>query len=130
MEPFKVLKRRRSIRKFQDRKIPREIIGKLLFAAFLAPTSYNRRSWHFIVVDDRGILRQLANSKLGASGLSTAPLAIVVAIDREKDDIWIEDEAIAARVDYYGGEFVADKLKDEFLARVEEIKNDTHRKGR
>ncbi len=38
--------------------------------------------------------------------------------------------AIAARVDYYGGEFVADKLKEEFKNRVEEIKNDTGRKGR
>jgi len=38
--------------------------------------------------------------------------------------------AIAARVDYYGGEFIGEKLKDEFNARVEEIKNDTCRQGR
>ncbi len=35
--------------------------------------------------------------------------------------------AIAARVDYYGGEFIGDRLKNEFLRRVEEIKNDSNR---
>lgn len=33
--------------------------------------------------------------------------------------------AIAARVDYYGGEFIADRLKEEFKRRVEEIRNDS-----
>ena len=36
--------------------------------------------------------------------------------------------AIAARVDYYGGKFVGDMLKEELQRRVEEIKNDSHRK--
>ncbi len=38
--------------------------------------------------------------------------------------------AIAARVDYYGGEFIGEQLKEEFKRRVEEIKNDFSRKGR
>lgn len=38
--------------------------------------------------------------------------------------------AIAARVDYYGGEFIGERLKEEFRKRVEEIKNDTPGKGR
>ena len=33
--------------------------------------------------------------------------------------------AIAARVDYYGNEFVGEKLKEELIKRVEEIKNDS-----
>jgi len=38
--------------------------------------------------------------------------------------------AIAARVDYYHGEFVGDSLKQEFEERLEEIKNDSGGKGR
>ena len=38
--------------------------------------------------------------------------------------------AIAARVDYYRGEFIGDQLKDEFKRRVEEIKNDFSGKSR
>ncbi len=37
--------------------------------------------------------------------------------------------AIAARVDYYGGEFIAERLKEEFKRRVEEIRNDSRRKS-
>ena len=38
--------------------------------------------------------------------------------------------AIAARVDYYNGEFIGNKLKEDFKKRVEEIKNDSHRAHR
>ncbi len=38
--------------------------------------------------------------------------------------------AIAARVDYYGGDFIGDRLKEEMEKRVEEIRNDSDRKGR
>lgn len=38
--------------------------------------------------------------------------------------------AIAARVDYYRGEFIGELLKGEFLKRVEEIRDDYNRKRR
>lgn len=76
--------------------MPREIIEKLLEAAFLSPSSYNKRPWHFIVVDDRELLKKLSKAKLGASGLATASVAIVVTADESRSDVWIEDASIAA----------------------------------
>ncbi|WP_175059885.1 nitroreductase family protein [Thermococcus sp. 2319x1] len=96
MEFFEVLKRRRSIRRFQDKPVPREVIEKLLEAAFLSPSSYNKRPWHFIVVEDKEKLEALSRAKLGASGLKTAPVAIVVTADERKSDVWVEDASIAA----------------------------------
>ncbi|MBP1912835.1 nitroreductase family protein [Thermococcus stetteri] len=96
MEFFEVLKRRRSIRRFQDKPVPREVIEKLLEAAFLSPSSYNKRPWHFIVVDDKEKLEALSRAKLGASGLKTAPVAIVVTADERKSDVRVEDASIAA----------------------------------
>ncbi|GAB6135281.1 nitroreductase family protein [Thermococcus prieurii] len=96
MEFFEVLRKRRSIRRFQDRPVPRELVDKLLESAFLAPSSYNKRPWHFIVVDDRENLKALSKAKLGASGLATAPIAIVVTADETKSDVWIEDSSIVA----------------------------------
>ncbi|ALV63503.1 Nitroreductase family protein [Thermococcus sp. 2319x1] len=96
MEFFEVLKRRRSIRRFQDKPVPREVIEKLLEAAFLSPSSYNKRPWHFIVVDDKEKLEALSRAKLGASGLKTAPVAIVVTADERKSDVWVEDASIVA----------------------------------
>ncbi len=96
MEFFEVLRRRRSIRRFERRPVEREKLEKILEAAFLSPSSYNRRAWIFIVVDDPQLLDKLAESKAGAQGIRNAPLAIVVAVDEEIDDVWIEDGAIAA----------------------------------
>ncbi|MCW4014199.1 MAG: nitroreductase family protein, partial [Candidatus Bathyarchaeota archaeon] len=43
---------RRSVRRYKDKKIPDEIIIKLLKAAMNAPSAHNKQPWHFIVVDD------------------------------------------------------------------------------
>ena len=96
MEFFEVLRRRRSVRRFQNRAVPRELVEGLLEAAFLSPSSFNRRPWHFIVVDDREKLRALSKAKPGASGLATAPIAIVVTADGSRSDVWVEDASIAA----------------------------------
>ncbi len=95
MEFFEVLRKRRSVRRFQDRHVPRELVEKLLEAAFLSPSSFNKRPWHFIVVDEKERLKALSKAKLGASGLATAPLAIVVTADESRSDVWIEDASIA-----------------------------------
>ncbi len=96
MEFFEVLRKRRSVRRFQNRPVPRELVEKLLEAAFLSPSSFNKRPWHFIVVDEREKLKALSKAKLGASGLATAPLAVVVTADESRSDVWIEDASIAA----------------------------------
>ncbi|ASA77651.1 nitroreductase family protein [Thermococcus sp. 5-4] len=96
MELFDLLRKRRSIRRFQKKPVPRELVERLLEAAFLSPSSFNRRPWHFIVVDDREKLKALSKAKLGASGLATAPLAIVVTADESRSDVWVEDASIAA----------------------------------
>lgn len=96
MELFEVLRNRRSIRHFQEKEVPKELIEKLLEAAFLSPSSYNKRPWHFIVVDDRDLLKKLSKAKLGASGLATASVGIVVIADESRSDVWIEDASIAA----------------------------------
>ncbi|WP_461863598.1 nitroreductase family protein [Thermococcus sp.] len=96
MEFFEVLRKRRSVRRFQNRPVPRELVEKLLEAAFLSPSSFNKRPWHFIVVDEREKLKALSEAKLGASGLATAPLAVVVTADESRSDVWIEDASIAA----------------------------------
>ena len=96
MEFFEILQKRRSIRKFEDKPVEPEKVERLLQAAFLSPSSHNHRPWHFIIVDDRELLNKLSKSKDGAQPLRNAPLAIVVAADETKSDVWIEDSSIAA----------------------------------
>jgi len=88
---------RRSTRKFLDKRIEEAKIKKLLTAALLSPSSMGSRPWEFIIVDDPTLLAILATSKPhGASLLKHAPLAIIIAGDKTKSDVWIEDCSIAS----------------------------------
>ncbi len=90
-------RKRRSIRKYQDKSVETEKIDQLVEAALLAPSSRAIRPWEFIVVQDKALLQKLAEAKSsGGAFLSGAPLAVVVCADTEKSDAWIEDAAIAS----------------------------------
>lgn len=91
---FEVVKKRRSIRKYQEKDIPEELIDKILETAFYSPSSRNSRPWHFIVVKDRELIKALANTRRATKFLETAPLAIVVCA--EETSAWVEDASIAA----------------------------------
>lgn len=49
---FKIIKSRRSVRKFKSTPIPEEHITKILDAARSAPTSGNQQPWKFVVIQD------------------------------------------------------------------------------
>ena len=91
---------RRSIRRFDPtRQISREEAGKLLECACAAPSAGGRRPWHFIVVDDRGLLDKLAEIHPYASMLKTAPLAVIVCGETEREGkqlSWWEEDCSAA----------------------------------
>lgn len=57
---FELLKSRRSIRQFTERKPSRTQIECLIEAASWAPSNHNRQGWKFIVFEDRQQIRILA----------------------------------------------------------------------
>lgn len=94
---LEMLRRRRSIRRFAAKPVPAEKVEALLEAALRAPSSRGLRPWEFVVVTEPATLRTLATAKQhGAEFLAGAPLAMVVAADPRRCDVWVEDCAIAA----------------------------------
>ncbi|MBR5351229.1 MAG: nitroreductase family protein, partial [Prevotella sp.] len=55
-----LLKQRRSYRRFSDEEISGDDVQMLLRAALMSPSSMNRQSWHFVVVDDKMALEKLS----------------------------------------------------------------------
>jgi nitroreductase len=53
------MRRRRTVRHFSDRPVPREIIEDCLRAAGTAPSGANLQPWHFVVVGDPTIKKQI-----------------------------------------------------------------------
>lgn len=73
---FAEVKRRRSIRQFSSRPVPREIIEQCLLAAGTAPSGANTQPWYFAVVesaDIKGKIRAAAEKEEQAFYAGKAP---------------------------------------------------------
>lgn len=53
------IQRRRTVREFSDRPVPRELIEQCLLAAGSAPSGAALQPWHFVAVGDPGIKKTL-----------------------------------------------------------------------
>ncbi|HOJ39381.1 MAG TPA: nitroreductase family protein, partial [bacterium] len=60
MDALKVLKERRSVRSFQNRAVPREVITDIVDCGRLAATARNLQPWEFVVVTEAGTREKLA----------------------------------------------------------------------
>lgn len=73
-----VIHSRKSVRTFTDAPITMEQIDTLLRAGMAAPSGMDRRPWEFIVVTDKDLMRQWADTLPYAAMLKQAQVAIVV----------------------------------------------------
>ena len=53
------MQRRRTIRHFSDRTVPREIIEECLLTAGTAPNGANLQPWHFVVISDPKVKHEI-----------------------------------------------------------------------
>lgn len=74
---------RRSIRQYQPKPIPKELLEKILEAGRMAPSAMNRQSWHFVVVTDDAVKQELSGG-LFARFLKRAPVVIVGCAHRDR----------------------------------------------
>lgn len=59
-----LIENRKSVRKYQERHIPNEVIKQVLDAGRLAPSWINVQPWHFIVVrKNKELLSELSNNQ-------------------------------------------------------------------
>src|SRR5215471_9807080 len=57
-----LLKSRRSVRQYQARPVPRELIEQVLEAARWAPSPHGRQPWRFVVLTRQAVKEQLTGS--------------------------------------------------------------------
>ena len=105
MDFFQIVRDRRSIRKYKDVPVEREIIDQILDAARLAPSWKNQQCWRFLVLTDAEkrakVLEAFPDDNPGKKAIGMAPAIIVVCgnpaeSDRENGiDYFVADVAIA-----------------------------------
>ncbi|MCD6376581.1 MAG: nitroreductase family protein [Caldisericaceae bacterium] len=98
MEALEAIYTRRSIRQFTDQPVEAEKIESLLRAAMQAPSAHNKQPWHFLIINDRSLLNQIADFHPYAKMLYKAPLALAVCGDlgKESNDRYLALNCAAA----------------------------------
>ncbi|MBV9707447.1 MAG: nitroreductase family protein [Chloroflexi bacterium] len=81
MEVFDAVRTVLAVRQFQEKPIPEAIVHQIVEAAHLTASSINGQPWHFIIVQDKGTLRQLGALARTGPYIAQAPLAIVVGME-------------------------------------------------
>ncbi len=84
MDCREAIRGRRSIRRFKETPLGKELVDELLGLARMAPSAGNLQSRDFVVVTDKKLKRKLAASALDQSFIEQAPVVIVAVanIDR------------------------------------------------
>ena len=98
MDVFDDVRTVRAVRAYQDKPVPPDTVRRIVEAGRLTASSMNRQPWHFVVVDDRDTLRQLAAAEPTGPYISQAPLVVVVAIDRTKFAVSDASRAIQSMI--------------------------------
>ena len=60
MEFYEVIEKRRSIRQFEDKAIPTDMLERILAAGLQAPSSNHQRQWQLVTLTDKAVIRELA----------------------------------------------------------------------
>ena len=97
MEPKEVLDficKRRSVRRFQKKQVPEEILEALMKATMAAPSGNNAQPWEFVIVRDPKIKEELSRVHSWVYMAAEAPAVVVVLGDKSSE--WWQDDCAAA----------------------------------
>lgn len=103
METKETIKNRRSIRKYKNIKISKELIEDLIECARLAPSAKNRQPWKFVIVkgdvknqisnmmiekEDTEERRKSKNSSVKGTARVIKDAPILILVLKQYDDYW------------------------------------------
>jgi nitroreductase len=58
---FDLIKTRRSIREFEDKPVPQDIVEAILTDSCQAPSASNKRPWRFVVIHKTALIKRLSD---------------------------------------------------------------------
>jgi len=56
-----LLKKRRAVRDYEDKEVPLNILMQIINESCLAPSSSNRQPWHFILINNKDVIKRLSD---------------------------------------------------------------------
>jgi nitroreductase len=133
MEGLETILTRRSVRAYEAKPVPEDIIEKLLKAGMYAPSARNIQPWEFIVIKDSDVKKKV--SKIGPywGMLVSAPLGIMVVANLSlcgPSEMYVQDCSavtenilLAAHAMGLGGVWLGLYSNEERMREVTELFN-------
>ena len=87
---------RRSYRKYSEKPIDEAVLKQIMEVGLISPTGDNFKTVELILIKDKDLLNEIASMRKAAAMLRHAGAAIIVLVNTQKTDLWIEDGAISA----------------------------------
>jgi len=100
MDALEAIHTRRSIREYEDRPVPDELVREIIAAAMSAPSAGNSRPWQFVAITDRDLLGRIPQIHPYAAMAARAPLAVLICGDLSLEQYpgnWIADCSAATQ---------------------------------
>ena len=84
MEFYDVLKKRHSVRAFEDKDIEKEKLEKIIGAFSLSPSAGNLQAYKVHIIKTKEVKEALAEAALDQNFMAKAPIILVFSADQEQ----------------------------------------------
>jgi len=123
MDVQEAIRLRKSVRAYDSRPVPEEILNRVLEAGRISPSAMNYQPWHFVVVRDSEKRKTLSEGRY-AKFLTQSPVVIVGLGDKKSSPEWhvvdttiaLQQMVLAATAEGLGtcwiGSFYEDRVKE------------------
>jgi nitroreductase len=88
MELDVCIKGRRSIRRYQDKPVPKEVTDKILEAGVWAPSGMNLQPWRFVIIENKDTIKKLSRRTKELLSQMPWPDSVKAAMKSDKDTIF------------------------------------------
>lgn len=79
---IKIIKKRRSIRRYLEKDVSNNLVNKVVEAAIWAPTTCNQQLWNFVVIKDKKTKSRLIKEAASTTLIGRAPVVIVITYEK------------------------------------------------
>jgi len=81
MDTYKTILTKLDVRQFDAKKVPADVKLKILEAARASGTGINKQHWRFILVQDKVVIKKLAEDSTSGGWVAGADFAVIVLAD-------------------------------------------------
>ncbi|HVP22692.1 MAG TPA: nitroreductase family protein [Conexivisphaerales archaeon] len=82
MDAYQAVVSRIEVREFATKRVPRSLQVKVVNAARMAPSAYNKQLWNFVLVNDKELLAELGALSPTGRYIKDAPFAVATFVDK------------------------------------------------